>query len=167
MTPEELPDFLRALRTNVQTSARDVVMAMANAYRDHVRDHTLTHYQHPPGTWTTSPRYVGPPAWVSGDLSRSIQSRSGVYTDSWAMASVGPYIVYGRIQELGGVITHKTANWLHWVNLDPRTGEWTSWFRKSVYLPPRPYLEPAAKEMIADGSLSKAAGDEFMLRVWS
>jgi len=48
-----------------------------------------------------------------------------------------PHTVYGRIQELGGVIVPVRAKSLHffWQGLE--------WFRSMVTLPPRPYLQPA------------------------
>ncbi len=166
MPLNELPDFWRAVQVNVRGAARDAAKGMADAYADHVRSVTLRRFSHPPGVWTTSPRYTGTPAWVTGDLSRSIRTREGAYTDSWAMASVGPYIIYGRIQELGGEIVPKRARWLHWQNTDPRTGMWTNWFFKKVEIPARPYLAPAARETIADGSLRRAAAAAFLGRVW-
>src|SRR6202035_2648904 len=124
MPLDELPEFWRGVQADVRTAARAAAMGMANAYADHLQAVTLRRFSHPPGVWTNSPREAGTPAWVTGDLARSIRTREGVYADSWAMASVGPYIIYGRIQEEGGVITPKRAHWLHWQNIDPRTGMW-------------------------------------------
>lgn len=87
----------------------------------------LTFYSHPRGTPTPSAPGE-PPALISGALRRSIKVRRtkrgpGVYE-----GRVGPTIIYGRIQELGGRLGH-----------NPRHGMW----RQPGYLPPRPYLRPA------------------------
>lgn len=55
-------------------------------------------------------------------------------------ARVGPTKVYGRIQELGGVIKPVTAKMLHWVK------EGVDYFANSVTIPARPYLRPAVDE---------------------
>lgn len=51
---------------------------------------------------------------------------------------VGPSVVYGRIQELGGTIKPVLAKTLSWVN---DAGERV--FANIVHLPARPYLRPA------------------------
>ena len=152
------------LISRVQDAPRPVVMHIAETYRDYVSDVVLRRYQHAERTWTTSPRNTGSPAWVTGNLARSIRARQGPYTENWAMASVGPYIVYGRIQELGGEI--KGNPWLHWQNISPETGQLTDWFMKRVDLPPRPYLSPAATETVDRGLLTAAAVSEFLAQVW-
>lgn len=76
---------------------------------------------HPRGTPTGS--QPGTPPWkISGDLRDSVrvQRARRIGPDRWA-GNVGPTIVYGRIQELGG-----------WTGAGHRT-----------YLPPRPSLKPA------------------------
>ena len=57
-----------------------------------------------------------------------------------ASVNVGPTVVYGRIQELGGVISAVTARFLHFFI------DGVEIFTKEVTLPPRPYLRPAADE---------------------
>lgn len=59
-----------------------------------------------------------------------------------AEAKIGPSAVYGRIQELGGVIRPLVKRMLHWI--DPETGE-ERW-AKMVHIPARPYLRPALDE---------------------
>lgn len=73
-----------------------------------------------------------PPALVTGTLRRSIKVTppSPKGPTGWEI-SVGPSAIYGRIQELGGI-----------------TGAYGS------YLPPRPYMAPALKRVIDDGSLA-------------
>lgn len=95
--------------------------------RDAVR--LLSMRQHPPGTRTPSPPGE-PPAKISGDLLRSVKADPVVRTGEWRWrARVGTRIVYGRIQELGGVSGrgHRT------------------------YLPPRPYLSRAVTDLHAVG----------------
>lgn len=102
----------------IQTSAQDM----------------LTDYTHPRGTPTTSPR-GGPPALVSGNLRRSIKTRRDYSGDVGVYAGlVGPTIVYGRIQELGGVIHPTKGVFLWWKSQD-------GWHRATeVTIPARPYM---------------------------
>ena len=58
-----------------------------------------------------------------------------------ASVNVGPTVIYGRIQELGGVIKPVIAKMLSWIG---DSGERI--FANSVTLPPRPYLRPAVDE---------------------
>ena len=89
---------------------------------------------HKKGTPTPSPP-GSPPSLVSGALRRSIQvegpAQSG--TAAWTV-HVGPTIVYGRIQELGGVAGHGAT------------------------LPARPYMAPGlAQALPAIGSILERA----------
>lgn len=88
----------------------------------------LTHFTHPPGTPTPSAP-GDPPALISGALRRSIKARRTKHGPVQYEGGVGPTIVYGRIQELGGRL-----------GVNPRHGMW----RTPGFLPPRPYLRPAA-----------------------
>jgi len=81
----------------------------------------LTRSSHPPGTPTPSPPGA-PPSLVTGSLRRSITVRGPLGGGSRWEASVGPTIVYGRIQELGGVAGGRGAR-----------------------LPARPYMSPALR----------------------
>jgi phage gpG-like protein len=58
-----------------------------------------------------------------------------------AEVEVGPTKIYGRIQELGGIVKPVFAELLSWVN---EQGQRI--FAKAVVLPPRPYLGPAADD---------------------
>ena len=60
-------------------------------------------------------------------------------SDTKCWYDIGPTVVYGRIQELGGTIKPVRAKMLSWIDLD--TGKRI--FAKKVYIPPRPYLRPA------------------------
>lgn len=61
-------------------------------------------------------------------------------SDTHAEAEIGPTKVYGRIQELGGVIMPVHAKMLHWVK------DGVHHFANVVHLKPRPYLRPAVDE---------------------
>jgi phage gpG-like protein len=89
-------------------------------------------YAHPRGTPTPSPRGQ-PPAVVTGTLRRSIRvtAPEPTGTAGWSI-SVGPTAIYGRIQELGGFTGRNGA----------------------TYLPPRPYMDPALKKVLADDTLA-------------
>jgi phage gpG-like protein len=71
-------------------------------------------------------------------LGGSIQTVLSKTTSTEAEADVGPTVIYGRIQELGGIIKPVFAQMLHWIN---DAGE--DVFANVVHIPPRPYLRPA------------------------
>jgi len=77
-------------------------------------------------------------------LSRSIHTEvleTGAYHDE---VGVGTNVVYGPIQEFGGVITPKKAKMLHWIDRDTKEHR----FAHSVTIPAHPYLRPAWDENI-------------------
>lgn len=84
----------------------------------------------PPSRWDV-------PGRVPGRLAASIRTftpyPSGV--NEWS-ARTAPTVIYGRLQELGGHIYPVRAAYLHWY------ANGTEFFRKHVYVPGRPYLEP-------------------------
>jgi len=77
----------------------------------------------------------GKPKVRTGTLRRSI--KSGVSNNT---AWIGSDVVYARIIEKGGVITAKNKPYLSF-QID---GKWFK--KKSVTIPPRPYLQPAISE---------------------
>lgn len=79
-----------------------------------------------------------------GQLRNSIRVESHTIGNG-AEAEIGPHVIYGRIQELGGTIRPVHKRVLHWT--DPVTGE--DIFAKQVTLPARPYLRPAVEENIS------------------
>lgn len=118
---------IRAIATRVQTVTPQGATRAAHLVEARTKQ-LLSLTSHPPGTPTPSAP-GSPPALISGALRRSITvtdpTRIG---DAWTV-TVGPTIVYGRIQELGG-----TAG-------------------RGSQLPPRPYLAPglaAARDEIGD-----------------
>ena len=73
-------------------------------------------------------------------LGGSIQTRVSKATDTKAEVDIGPTVIYGRIQELGGIILPVHAKILSWVDNGVRI------FAKRVQIPARPYLRPAVDE---------------------
>ena len=65
-------------------------------------------------------------------------------TGTGAEAEIGPRVIYGRIQELGGTIRPIRAKVLHF-----KIGN-EDVFTKMATLPPRPYLRPAVEENEAE-----------------
>lgn len=94
----------------------------------------LTRYSHERGTPTPAPP-GGPPALVSGTLKRSIKGRGPRQVSPGRIQGlVGPTVVYGRIQELGGTITPH-GQYLRW-----HDAAGFAHFARSVTLQPRPYM---------------------------
>lgn len=92
---------------------------------------------HKRGTPTTS-KAGAPPSVITGALRRSIIADTPIQTGTGAWSGrVFPTTVYARIQELGG---------------DAGRDDWS-------YLPPRPYMAPALKVVIA--RLASIHNEEF------
>jgi hypothetical protein len=120
-------DGLKAQLVRLDTATRRAAGYAASLVERDTKIRLAT-YSHPPGTPTPSP--VGePPAWVTGSLARSVEAEPPRPEGRWVWtARVGPTIVYGRIQELGG-----------WAGMGGRT-----------YVPPRPYLGPTVGALTAE-----------------
>lgn len=88
----------------------------------------------------------------TGTLKESIAVEVEKATPNSAWVNIGPTVIYGRIQELGGWIKPVTAKVLSWIN---EQGERV--FAKKVYIPPRPYLRPAVDEHM--GEIEAAVGE--------
>ena len=85
-----------------------------------------------------------------GTLRNSIIPESH-QTDSGAEALIGPHVIYGRIQELGGDIYPKPGGYLKFqIDGQWRTIKYGSKVRDHVHLPPRPYLAPAVEDHAAE-----------------
>lgn len=81
-----------------------------------------------------------------GNLAASIQTVVSEKKEKKVMVDIGPTVVYGRIQELGGVIRPIKAKMLHWID----QFEGRDAFAKVVHIPARPYLRPALDENQSD-----------------
>jgi len=90
-------------------------------------------------------------------LAGSIQTVVGKSTEHSAEVEVGPTVIHGRIQELGGVILPVYAKMLSWVDNGVRI------FAKRVQIPARPYLRPAADEHKDD--IRDAVGYQLMKQI--
>jgi len=73
-------------------------------------------------------------------LGGSIQTVVSKATEHEAEVDVGPTVIYGRIQELGGIVLPVTAKMLSWVEDGVRN------FANKVQILARPYLRPAVDE---------------------
>ena len=160
ITHAELVPVLQELRDKAATAAPAAVMGMADTYKTHLTRVTLRRSFAAPGQFGTSAAPGQPPAWRTGELARSVWVTPGASSGMTARASVGPHTIYARVQNQGAVNRPTRAHYMHWVNSG---GEW---FKKRVVIPPRPYLEPALKDVIADGSLTTAAAEAFCAWVW-
>lgn len=90
-------------------------------------------------------------AKATNTLADSIQTEVVSSSANKAEVAIGPTVVYGRIQELGGWIKPVHAKLLHWVD------EGVDIFAKAVHLPPRPYLRPAMDEH--EDEITQAVGE--------
>jgi phage gpG-like protein len=77
-------------------------------------------------------------------LGGSIQTVIAKAGETSAWVDVGPTVIYGRIQELGGIVLPVVAKMLSWVDDGKRI------FAKKVQIPARPYLRPAVDEHKAE-----------------
>jgi hypothetical protein len=90
-------------------------------------------------------------------LGGSIQVVLVESTATSASVDVGPSVIYGRIQEFGGVIKPVHAKMLSWVDDGVRI------FAHMVHLPPRPYLRPAVDEHMKD--IEQAIGYQLQKQI--
>jgi len=94
----------------------------------------------------------------TGNLMSSINTTLEKSDSTSAEVAVGPTVIYGRIQELGGVIKPVTAKRLHWV--DEGGKHHTA---LSVTLPPRPYLRPAVDDH--EPQIIKAVSENLRIEI--
>jgi HK97 gp10 family phage protein len=83
----------------------------------------------------------------TGELKRSIHTQVEQQRADYAEVAAGTDMIYGPIQEFGGVIVPKESNksgWLVWK--DAKSGVWHK--ARSVTIPAHPYLRPAWDENI-------------------
>lgn len=110
---------------------KDVLMKAANAGGIVIANHAKLNIQK-----TFSVKQSG-----GRGLQGSIIVKEAKSTSSSAWVDVGPTKIYGRIQELGGIIKPVFAKMLSWVGDDGKRI-----FANQVRIPPRPYMRPAMDE---------------------
>jgi len=157
VTPEELVEALRRYRDKAAAAMPEVAMAMADTYKDHLTRVTLRRTYAAPLQYGTPAPDTGPIAYRSGTLARSVTSWPGASTGVSATAHVAPHVIYAGVQEYGAVIRAKNFPYMRWYN----DRGW--WMKKVVKVPPRPYMHPALADVVADGSLRRAAVLEFSI----
>lgn len=159
MEPGDLPGYLEEISRRVSDAALPVAIVMAQTYQRGVK-RNLSLTSHPLYTMTPVPP-GGFPSLYTGNLRRHILLSRYGGSGGFATASVTADTIYAAVQEYGRVIRAKS--WrkpMSWYN----EGRW--WSKYQVYVPPRPYLRPTTIQMIADGSLSRAAMEAFDVVVW-
>jgi phage gpG-like protein len=153
----ELPAYLRMLQVRAGEAAIPAADAMADAFQGRVANHTLRRFEHPAGERTNSPPGA-PPAYVSGDLARSVTAvHAG--TPVRATASVAPHVIYAAVQEWGGDMHSRPGGYMTFFYGNPYRA-------RHVSVPQGPYLLPTVYEMFADGALLRAAADGFYAGMW-
>jgi len=174
VTPDELVDALQRYRDRAAEAAPAVAMAMAETYQDHLTRVTLRRTYSVPGQFGSPAPPGSPPSFRSGDLARSVTRWPGASSGFTATAHVAPHTIYAAVQEYGKNIYARNFEYMHWHTLGGgdwwhRSGKYLGWgeagewWRKHVYVPPRPYLAPALADVIGDGSLLRSAAAEFRL----
>jgi hypothetical protein len=149
VTPEENIAYWEALLATVADAAPDIAAAMAKTMVDRVVNVELKMISHSPGMFWKAYRGL-PPAYVTGNLDRSIHKEPAVGSGMFAVSNVFSDAVYAGIQEFGGY-TWGNHGLMHWRN---SAG---SWFMRSVYVPKHPYMGPALEAIIRDGTLQGSA----------
>lgn len=142
---EGLSELTAALAGTVKEADRATRMATARSahFLEGEIKKTLSKASHRKGTPTPSAPGE-PPALVTGTLRRSITVKGPLRfgTGRW-LAEVGPTVVYGRIQELGGVTGRGGA----------------------TRLPPRPYVKPPYERVIASGVLARTYREAWLAAI--
>lgn len=126
----EAVDALRAMAVRLDEATARATEAARGLVESKARSN-LALRSHRRGTPTPSPPGQ-PPALIDGTLRDSFRGTMPTPTgDGGWVCTLSTGLVYSRIQELGG-----------WAGRGHRS-----------HLPPRPYLAPAAKDLIASGAL--------------
>jgi phage gpG-like protein len=144
---------LKYLQRLVASAAPGEANGMAKTFQDRVKNVTLKKVMHPPYTfYKATPGQ--PPAYASGNLTRSILMKSA-YTAVDSSAIVYSTAVYAALQEWGGSTWPSRHNYMHWRN---NRGPW---WKKKVDVPEHPYMRPTLEAVIRDGTLQGAAISAF------
>ena len=155
MTIDELIAKLEAIRDEAAAAMPACAMAMADTYKAHLTTVTMRRSFATPGQFGSPAPPGAPVAWRTGALAASVTAWPGGSSGFSATAHVAPHTVYAGVQEYGREIFAK-RHYMHWIN------DRGPWWKKRVYVPPRPYLRPALDDVVADGSLVRSAGGTFV-----
>jgi hypothetical protein len=155
MTPDELVRLLEDIRDRAATAAPAVAMEMARVYSVHLSRVTLRRTTAAPGQFGTPAPPGGPPAFRTGALAGSVTHWPGASSGMTGRAYAGPHTIYAVTQQEGAIHFARNFRYMHWTNSG---GEW---WKKRVDIPPRPYMQPALADVIADGSLQRWAALTF------
>jgi hypothetical protein len=152
-------DQLLRIRAAVDDATRAAANAMPDVMSSVARSEMrMGHFLH---TQTPSPP-GSPPAWISGALRNSfVATPASAMGDATYHSYTGPTVRYARIQELGGEMTAHNPSGFMWWQQPP--GVWHKSRQHS--LPRRPYMLPAHRRTVADGSLRRAAAEAFAVRI--
>jgi hypothetical protein len=179
VTPDELVLLLEDMRDRAAAAAPPCAMEMARVYSVHLSHVTLRQSYASPGQFGTPAPPLAPPAFRTGALAESVFPWAGPSSGLTARAYAGPHVIYGRTQETGAVHEARNFRFMHWENdggllwhlgADSRRGNPAfessvhpggEWWKKRVWIPPRPFMQPAVAEVVADGSLQRAAALMF------
>ncbi|MER8030745.1 hypothetical protein ABTZ78_17500 [Streptomyces bauhiniae] len=127
----QLQGALQGIERDLQRATRTATVHAAHMAEAAIKQ-MLTTSSHPKNTPTPSAPGE-PPSLVTGTLRRSVKVVGPVPAGMgrW-LAQVGPTVVYGRVQELGGPVG------------------------RGAELPPRPYVQPAFERLVASGAITRA-----------
>jgi hypothetical protein len=127
---EEATAALKAIAVRLDLATAQGAEASRDLVETRARNN-LGRYSHKRGTPTPSPKGE-PPAKIDGTLQDAFKNTMPVPDGigGW-VCTLSSGLVYSRIQELGGWAGRNHAS----------------------YLPPRPYLKPAAMDLVASGDL--------------
>lgn len=171
--------LLEDMRDRAATAAPAVALEMARVYSVHLSRVTLRRSYATPGQFGTPASPLSPPAYRTGALAASVWPWPGPSSGTTGRAFAGPHSIYARTQETGAIHEARNFLFMHWTNSGGPLWElgagsvrghpvFTSkkhpggeWWKERVYIPPRPYMEPALAEVVGDGSLQRAAALTF------
>ena len=180
MTIDELIRTLEDMRDRAAKAGAPCALEMARVYSVHLSRVTLRQRFAAPTQFGTPSPPLSPPAMRTGELAASVWPWPGSSSGTTGRAFAGPHVIYGRTQETGAIHEARNFEYMHWSNsfgplwilgrrgspsggptFRSRRVEGGEWWKQKVWIPPRPYMEPALADVVADGSLTRAAALTF------
>lgn len=158
--------LLETLRDRAAAAAPAMAMAMGERHQGQLKDVTLARSgAHAPVTQTPSPPGA-PPAQMTGRLRASVTCVRGAGGGMHATSIVSANTIYAATQEWGGEHHGNPHMWL-WVRfIGPDEVRRRGWVRRTVTIPPRPYMRPSRDQVIGDGSVTEAGSAALMNAVF-